>query len=219
MEEQILSSISSTTNALEKTTSYFLLFLVTTTLSGVKKSEKIKILGFEVRRNVSTIVLYGTLCGLMFSLIRLLLNISYLLSQLENSQNIEKAILLLQTHPWVLNPFSQTSGSLAFLFDHLGCSFLLTMSYFGSALGSFFILKIKKFKASTLITTGVLVALYTTLLIIEQRLLISLIKEVAPETAVIKIVSGLLFAAISIIALLPALNKIFNLSNDTNCSP
>ncbi|MEM9120353.1 MAG: hypothetical protein AAGD09_21080 [Cyanobacteria bacterium P01_F01_bin.56] len=218
MEEQIISNISSTMDALSEITGFSLVFLIATVFSGFQKSDKIEILGFEIRTQIATVVLFGILCGLTFNLTRLLSIVSYLLSQLDASPRIEEAIIILQTHPWVFNPFSQTSGSLSFLLDNLGLSLLIVAWWLGFHTG-FFISRDARLNLSISVTSWILSLFYFGLGLAALMLTIGLINEINPETKWIKISGLFLFTPIGALGLRRIFQELHRLSTQVADAP
>ncbi|MEM6716893.1 MAG: hypothetical protein AAF622_17650, partial [Cyanobacteria bacterium P01_C01_bin.147] len=178
----------------------------------------IEILGFEIRTQIATVVLFGILCGLTFNLTRLLSIVSYLLSQLDASPRIEEAIIILQTHPWVFNPFSQTSGSLSFLLDNLGLSLLIVAWWLGFHTG-FFISRDARLSLSISVTSWILSLFYFGLGLAALMLTIGLINEINPETKWIKISGLFLFTPIGALGLRRIFQELHRLSTQVADAP
>lgn len=200
-------------DALSEITGFSLVFLVATVFSGFQSSEKIEILGFEVRTRVATIVLFGILCGLIFNLTRLLLIISHLLSQLDGSQNRGQAIIILQTHSWVFNPFAQTSGTWSFLLDNLGLALLLLIWWLGFHTG-YFLLKGTNLSLSTSVSSWILSLFYLVFGLNAMIIIMNLVKEINPETVWIKFCCLFLSIPIGAFGLRKVLDDLHRLSNE-----
>ena len=137
MEDQYLSIISSTLDKLDKATSWALVALVAAALSSLQRQKRINIAGFEIDKEYAGGVMFVILCGLNFQSMRLLQNLRYLYDQ--TSLQAE-ATLLVRTHPWFFNPFSETTGLFSQIADNIGFALLLLLWWLGFHTG-FFLLR------------------------------------------------------------------------------
>lgn len=198
-------------DALSGITGFCLTFLAATAFSELQGTEKIQVLGLEIRTRVATIVLFGILCGLIFNLVRLLSILSYLISQLDASQNMEKAILILHTHRWVFNPFAQTSGSFTFLIDNFGFALLLVVWWLGFHIAY---LVLKHSNSSSLIAVWTLFLFYLLFGLIAMIFIMFLIKQINPETMLIKFSLLVLFIPIGAFGIGKILKNLLEISNE-----
>jgi len=130
MEDKVLEMISATMTSLKETTSFAILTVVAIAISKTQKEEKVKIGSLEIIKEYAGIMLFATLCSLIFQTLRLFNNLIALRSQLSPS-TLDKADFIIRANPWMFNPFSETNTSLSFLSDNLGFGFLLIIWWLG----------------------------------------------------------------------------------------
>ncbi|MCC7190418.1 MAG: hypothetical protein IT312_16900 [Anaerolineales bacterium] len=189
MDELFLAAISSTLDALDKTTSWAVVALLATAISGIQRDKKIKVGDFEISSKYAGVVTFAILCGLNFEILRLLQNLSFLLSNV--GSKLENAKIIITTHSWIFNPFAQTSGILSPFTDNLGLALLLLIWWLGYHTGFFL------HQTTQRAWTGYLLsAIYLVLGLVSMILIISLIAQINEGTAIVKQV--LLFIAIPI---------------------
>jgi hypothetical protein len=135
MDDQILSAISATLDALDKATSWAFIALLATAISGFQRDKKIKIGGLEIDSKYASNVTFAILCGINFITIRLLQNLIFLFDVA--GSKTEQAKFLINIHPWVFNPFAETSGFLSYITDNLGLALLLLLWWLGFHTGFF----------------------------------------------------------------------------------
>ena len=123
--------------ALKEASSFVFVTLLVTALSGIQKETKIKIGSFEITKEYAGVVLFATLCALVFHFFKLFNNLASLRSQLPVSR-IEEADFIIRANPWIFNPFSETDTPLNFLSDNLGFGLLLTIWWLGFHTGLFY---------------------------------------------------------------------------------
>lgn len=189
MDELFLAAISSTLDALDKTTSWAVVALVATAFSGIQRDKKIKVGDFEISSKYAGVVTFAILCGLNFEILRLLQNLSFLLDNV--GSKLENAKIIITTHSWILNPFAQTSGILGLFTDNLGLALLLLIWWLGFHTGFFLHQTTKQIWIGYLLSS-----IYLVLGLVSMIMIMSLVAQVNNDTAIIKQV--LLFIAIPI---------------------
>lgn len=135
MDEQILPAISATLDALDKATSWAFVALLATAISGFQRDKQTKIGGIEIDGKYASIVTFAILCSINFVTLRLLQNLVFLIGVAGSTT--EQAKFLINTHPWVLNPFAETSGFFSYVTDNLGLAWLLLLWWLGFHTGFF----------------------------------------------------------------------------------
>lgn len=135
MDEQILPAVSATLDALDKATSWAFVALLATAISGFQRDKKIKIGGFEIEGKYASNVTFAILCSINFVTLRLLQNLFFLFDVA--GTKAEQAKFLINIHPWIFNPFAETSSFLSYVTDNLGLALLLLLWWLGFHTGFF----------------------------------------------------------------------------------
>jgi hypothetical protein len=189
MDEQILPAISATLDALDKATLWAFVALLATAISGFQRDKKIKIGGFEIDSKYASNVTFAILCSINFVTLRLLQNLVFLFDVA--GTKAEQAKFLTNIHPWVFNPFAETSGFLSYVTDNLGLALLLLLWWFGFHTGFFLHRNTKQAWISNLLSI-----IYLLLGLTSMVLIMAFMAKVNSETVIIKEI--LLFVAIPI---------------------
>lgn len=189
MDEQILPAIEATLDALDKATSWAFVALLATAISGFQRDKKIKIGGFEIEGKYAGNVTFAILCSINFITLRLLQNLIFLFDVA--GTKAEQAKFLINIHPWVFNPFAETSGFLSYITDNLGIALLLLLWWLGFHTGFYLHRDSKQAWVSNLLST-----IYLVLGLTSMVLIMLFMAKVNSETIIIKQI--LLFVAIPI---------------------
>lgn len=191
IEKQLMSNLSSTLDALEKTISWAFLALVATILSAMQTKDKIIKLGtFDISREYAGGAMFATLCILCFQAIRLFQNLAY---SLDLTGNMEQATFVLRTHTWIFNPFSETSGYFSFLTNNLGLALLLLLWWLGFHTGFYLLRGTNKTWKGIGTTLSIIYLIFG---LVNLYLIIILINRINVQTSFIKV--NLLLGAIPI---------------------
>lgn len=198
MEDLVLSAIGDTLKALNKTTTWSFVFLLATAASALQRGQKIKFGDFEIDTNYAGTLTFALLCGINFEILRLLQNLSFLFSR--TGTKIDQAIMFIRTYPWMLNPFTETSGGYGLFTDNFGFALLLMLWWFGFHTGMFLN------QDSKSISIGLILSMvYLAFGILSMLKIFSLLSLVNDDTLLIK--QGILIVAIPLGAY--GLRKIF----------
>lgn len=191
LENQLVSGLASDLKSLESIATWSFVALGAAVISAVQGETKVKVGSFEIGRQHAGVVVFAVLCGLTFQAMRLLQNLAYALSQI--TINAEQAKLIIRTNPWLLNPFSETSGIISPFTDNWGYALLLILWWFGFHTGIFLLQG-----ASTYLKRigYLLMGLYLLFGLISMFIISRLIAQVNVETGVIKQI--ILFGAIPV---------------------
>jgi hypothetical protein len=187
MDDQILPAISATLAALDKATSWAFVALLATAISGLQQDKKIKIGGFEIDGKYASNVTFAILCGINFITLRLLQNLVFFFDVA--GSKTEQAKFLINSNPWVFNPFAETSGFLSYVTDNLGLALLLLLWWLGFHTGFFLHRGAKQVWISNILSI-----IYLLLGLTSMVLIMMFMAKVNSGTAIIKI--ALLFIAI-----------------------
>ncbi len=189
MEDQILPAISATLDALDKATLWAFVALLATAVSGFQQDKKIKIGGFEIDSKYASNVTFAILCGISFVTLRLLQNLVFFFNMADSKT--EQAKFLVNAHPWVFNPFAETSGVLSYVTDNLGLALLLLLWWLGFHTGFYLHRGTKQVWIGNLLSV-----IYVVLGLTSMVLIMLFMSKVNRETFLIKQI--LLFVAMPI---------------------
>lgn len=130
MDDKILRMISANMTSLKEVTSFAIVTMVAIAISKAQKEDKVKIGSLEIVKDYAGVILFATLCSLIFQTLRLFNNLIFLRTQV-SSANLDKADFIIRANTWIFNPFAQTDTPLSFLTDNLGFSLLLIIWWLG----------------------------------------------------------------------------------------
>lgn len=122
--EKYLDSLSTTTNWIIGS-----LFVIIISNPGSAKT-KIKIFDLEIDAQNASLVMFCFIISLNFYILKLSSGILNLYTQLQQDKRAE-AVILMQTHQWICNPFCKTNDATNNIIESAGYAFF-TMLWWGA---------------------------------------------------------------------------------------
>jgi hypothetical protein len=128
-KEAMLESLKANMDALDSATTWIFITLLIIVLSSFGSSDKLEFASIKIKKKYGGLLVYGMMVGLNFQVLKLLHNISSLISQVPNCD----AKIVLNTHPGIFNPFAEFGSESSLLFDHLGYALMIVIWWIGNA--------------------------------------------------------------------------------------
>jgi len=191
LEEQVLATIGSTLDTLYIISIGAMIAIIIAAFSALYRDKKIKIGTLEVEKKFAGTTILIFLCGVSFFIFSLFQTLASALGK--TGTITEKAVFIVNNHPWIMNPFRETTGPFGVITDHLGFALLLLGWWIGFY-SAFLLLQHGKSKLDAFIV--ILCLIYLVFGILSMVQVSMIIRYVDVRTAILK--QALLFGAIPI---------------------
>lgn len=123
-------------DSLESATIWIFVTLLIVVLASFRKNDDLEFVSFKIPRKYAGPILYSMMIGLNFQVLKLFHNVNSIVQELKLNYSKETFIAgktLINSHPWVFNPFSEFSTETSILFDNLGYALLIVLWWLGNA--------------------------------------------------------------------------------------